>query len=110
MPKYSPITNTAYIDGDDVRSSEPDTSKAGVLNNETFVVMRFSSVADRTTKFSNANITPEEGMICFMSDTKAWYGYVSGEWKRIYPATPEITSGTTAPTAPGAVGDIYFQY
>lgn len=76
---------------------------------ETRVNMRFANMADLTAKLVG-DYAPVGGEVAYVADVGQYLGFVQGSWRRIYPSTPQIFSGTTTPPAGlGAVGDIYFQ-
>lgn len=74
---------------------------------ETRVNMRFANMADLVAKLTG-DFTPVGGEIAYIADVGQYLGYVKGAWKRLYPSTPQIFSGTSVPPANlGSVGDIY---
>jgi hypothetical protein len=74
---------------------------------ETKLVMEFASATDRNTKIA----TPTEGMVCWLQDVNVLEAHDGTTWQQVWPASPAILSGTTAPTgSQGNVGDIYVQY
>lgn len=74
---------------------------------ETRVNMRFASMTDLVTKLSG-DYTPTGGEIAYVKDVGQYLGFVKGEWKRLYPSSPQIFSGSVVPPANlGQVGDVY---
>lgn len=52
-----------------------------------------------------------EGNVVWVQDSNTLQVYNGSTWVSIYPTTPRIYSGTTAPSsALGSVGDFYIQY
>jgi hypothetical protein len=77
---------------------------------EPFTNMRFTNMADLTTKLTGVN-APADGMQAYVDDVGQLLLYVNGAWKRVYPVERQILSGTTVPAASlGAVNDIYMQF
>jgi hypothetical protein len=65
---------------------------------------RFASQADLSTK----RPTPGAGEMAYLIDQKIIQVYDGTTWKRVFPPSPMVYSGTAAPTsALGAVGDLY---
>lgn len=70
------------------------------------VVMKFATMTDMNTKIP----VPVDGMMAYINDTDLLYLRIKGAWARVYPASPTIYSGTTAPASSlGQTGDIYIQ-
>lgn len=77
---------------------------------EPFTVMRFASMTELAAKLVGATLAPKNGMIVYVTADSAFYGYVAGAWKRIYPTESRVFSGTGIPaTSLGSVGDVYIQ-
>ena len=71
------------------------------------VVMRFAT----QTALGTAVPAPVAGQLCFIVADKVLQIYDGTGWKRVYPSSPTIYTGTAAPAGSlGAVGDIYIQY
>lgn len=94
------------LDSDEFVWNVPDALLSTVQDIEKLLVQRFDSATDRSNKLP----LPEEGMMSYLRDTNEWHGYNGTAWVRIYPSSPRITSGTSAPSANGQTGDIYVQY
>lgn len=71
------------------------------------LVMKFTSVSDRTTRVPS----PTAGMLAIMNDTSTVVFYNGSTWVTIYPAVfPSITAGSSVPSnSSGANGDIFFK-
>lgn len=107
----TPVQGLPYPDQNEKINSVDEYIRNLALALEKKLVMVFSSAADRDTKLPS----PAEGQFVYLTDVNKMYvRVVSGTtatWNQIYPATPGIYSGTTAPAATlGSVGDIYIQY
>lgn len=73
---------------------------------ETRGVQRFSTQADLATK----RPTPSDGEVCWITSEDAMYAYTGSAWKRVYPPSPMVYSGTAVPASTlGAVGDFYIK-
>ena len=71
------------------------------------VVMRFPTQAALTTAIP----APVSGQTVWIVADKVMQVYDGTGWKRIYPPTPNILSGSTTPnTLQGTAGDIYLMY
>jgi hypothetical protein len=71
------------------------------------VVMRFAT----QTALGTAIPAPVAGQLAFIVADKVLQLYDGTGWKRVYPSSPAIYTGTATPAASlGAVGDIYIQY
>lgn len=84
----------------------PAAMAASVTDIEKLLVQVFDSVADRGTKVP----APMEGMLCWLRDVDRLEVFDGVQWRRVYPTSPAIKSGTAAPTSTGQDGDIYIQY
>ena len=70
------------------------------------LVQVFASQTDLTTRVPS----PVEGMMAYLKDSDIIQVYNGTSWKRVYPQSPAIYSGTTAPASTlGSVGDFYMQ-
>lgn len=55
--------------------------------------------------------SPSEGMLVYITADNVLQLRVDANWVSIYPSSPAIYSGTTAPASTlGVTGDIYIQY
>lgn len=69
-------------------------------------IQRFSSQADLSTK----RPSPTEGEVCWLNDSNQLQVFDGTAWKRVYPPSPMVYSGTTTPSSSlGAVGDLYIK-
>lgn len=69
-------------------------------------VQRFSSQADLSTK----RPSPSEGECAWLQDSNVLQVFDGTAWKRVYPPSPMVYSGTTTPSSSlGAVGDLYIK-
>ena len=67
-------------------------------------VQRFATSAELSTK----RPTPTAGETAFLVDQKIIQVYDGTAWKRVYPPSPMVYSGTAAPpSSTGVVGDLY---
>lgn len=101
-------TNSAipYPDIEELISSVPGhiAALANAIDND--LILKFTDVSNR-----DAVVTaPAAGMVAWTSSEKRLWVYANSQWNQIWPAVPNITSGTAAPTASGSAGDLYFQY
>lgn len=76
------------------------------LDLEEHIVMWFASVSERNTKVP----TPEEGMVAWMKDSNTLVVYDGSGWVTVYPAQPQVTSGTDEPSGTPPTGSIYIRY
>lgn len=73
---------------------------------ETYSVMSFASMTDLSTRVPS----PREGMLSWIRDINELYVYDGSGWRRVWPTSPRIHSGTTLPSnALGQDGDVYFR-
>jgi hypothetical protein len=105
------------INNIDVPNNQENLNQGYVFSNkvatqgEPFSVMRFATMTDLSNKLVGAILTPVNGMVAYVADQSAFFGYVGGAWHRIYPTEKQIFTGTTAPAGTlGGVGDVYLQY
>lgn len=69
-------------------------------------VQRFADMATLSTK----RPSPAGGEMAYITADKSVYVYDTISWKRVFPPSPMVYSGTTTPAAGlGAVGDLYIQ-
>lgn len=73
---------------------------------DTRLVMRFAS----QSALGTAITAPVAGQLAWIVADNVLQIYDGTGWKRVYPASPTIYTGTAAPAASlGAVGDVYIQ-
>jgi hypothetical protein len=73
---------------------------------ETRGVARFATMAELSSK----RPSPASGEVAWVFETHSVYVFDVNAWKRIYPPTPMVYSGTTTPSSSlGAVGDLYIK-
>lgn len=104
--QFSPIQGFRYPDMNEYLKDVPQFIQNLALDVEKRVVMIFASSSDRSTKLPS----PVAGQVTYLQDQKAWDGFDGTAYRRIWPPSPNITSGTAVPTGTGAVGDLYVQY
>jgi len=104
--QFSPIQGFRYPDMNEYLKDVPQFVQNLALDVEKRVVQIFASASDRGTKLPN----PVSGNLTWLQDQKAMDVFDGSVYKRIYPFSPNITSGTSAPSGTGAIGDIYIQY
>jgi hypothetical protein len=67
-------------------------------------IQRFASAAELSSK----RPTPTAGETAFLVDQKIIQVFDGAAWKRVYPPSPMVYSGTGAPASSlGVVGDLY---
>ena len=67
-------------------------------------VQRFATAAELSTK----RPTPVAGEVAWLTAEKVIQVYDGTAWKRVYPPSPMVYSGTGVPASSlGAVGDLY---
>ena len=67
-------------------------------------VQRFANAAELSSK----RPTPVAGEVAWLTTEKIIQVYDGTAWKRVYPPSPMVYSGTAAPVSTtGAVGDLY---
>lgn len=77
-----------------------------VLAIEPKLNMVFANSSDLATRVPS----PTEGMVAWMQDANVLQVYDGSSWKRVYPSSPAIYSGSGAPSSGlGTIGDLYFQ-
>jgi len=104
--QFSPIQGFRYPDMNEYLKDVPQFIQNLAVDVEKRVVMIFTTASDRGTKLP----TPVSGQVTWLQDQKALDVYDGAVYKRIYPPSPNITSGTAVPSGTGAVGDLYVQY
>jgi len=71
------------------------------------LVMKFADMTALGTKVP----APTAGMAAWITADKTLMVYDGTAWKRVYPTSPMMYSGNTAPASTlGQVGDFYVQY
>lgn len=103
----TPIQALPYPDANSVLRDINDYIRNLATALETKLVMVFSSASERGTDIP----TPTEGMLTWLQDVNELHLYNGTAWVRVWPTSPAILTGTTAPVgSQGQVGDIYVQY
>jgi hypothetical protein len=104
--QFSPIQGFRYPDPNEFLKDVPQFIENLARDVEKRVVMIFTSQSDRSAKLTS----PVSGQLTWRQDTQILEVFDGSSYQQIYPAIPNITSGTAAPSGTGNAGDIYVQY
>jgi len=105
----SPVQGVQLMDHDEMLKFIWDRINDIALFYETRGVMRFQNISSLNAKLIG-DASPVAGMTAWIVESKQLITYDGTSWQRVFPASPQIYTGTTTPAASlGAVGDVYFQ-
>lgn len=104
--QFTPVQGFRYPDDNELLQDVPQFIQNLALDVEKRVVGVYDDLADRALRVPS----PTDGTMTWLKDTNKLEIFDGGSYRQIYPVTPNITSGTAAPSGTGAIGDIYVQY